>query len=57
MEGLIMGAFLRVVQIMGRYGTRVVQWCWAHKNEILNLIGIGQAVDQIVQWIRRRLGL
>nr|WP_273194768.1 aureocin A53 family class IId bacteriocin [Bifidobacterium tibiigranuli] len=52
-----MGAFLRVVQIMGRYGTRVVQWCWAHKNEILNLIGIGQAVDQIVQWIRRRLGL
>lgn len=52
-----MSAFFKVIQALGRYGKRAVDWAWANKQRILDWINAGQAVDWIVEKIKGILGL
>lgn len=49
----MLGVFLRVVQAVGRYGPRFVNWAWANRSTVYKWIGWGLTVQQIVDLILR----
>lgn len=52
-----MGAFLKIVGLLAKYGTKAVNWAWANKGTVLNWINAGQAIDWIVSRIRKLVGV
>lgn len=50
-----MGTFLKIVQIISKYGSKAAKWCWDHKDQILNWINIGQGIEWIVNQIKHIL--
>lgn len=50
-----MGTFLKIVKILSKYGSKAVNWCWSHKEQILNWINIGQGIEWIVNKIKSLL--
>jgi ferric iron reductase protein FhuF len=52
-----MAGFLKVVQILAKYGSKAVQWAWANKGKILDWINAGQAIDWVVEKIKQILGI
>jgi hypothetical protein len=46
-------AFLRIVQIMSKYGPRATKWCWDNKGTILKWINAGMGIEWIVNQIRK----
>lgn len=52
-----MAGFLRVVQLLAKYGSRAVQWAWANKGRILDWLNAGAAVEWVVNKIKQILGI
>lgn len=47
-------AFLRLVSILARYGSRFVSWAWAHRDFVIWLIsqlGVGAAIEWILRHV------
>lgn len=47
----------KVIQALGKYGKKAIDWAWAHKGQILNWLNAGQTVEWIVNKIKGILGL
>ncbi len=52
-----MAGFLKVVQLLAKYGSKAVQWAWANKGKILDWLNAGQAIDWVVSKIKQILGI
>lgn len=52
-----MTIFLRILQLIAKYGKRAIDWCWANKDRILNWIRNGMALDWIINKIKEILGI
>jgi hypothetical protein len=52
-----MAAFGRILQLLGKYGARAVNWAKANVDRILRWLNIGQAIDWIVGQIKKILGI
>lgn len=50
-------AFIRVVQIIARYGRRAVDWCYRNRSRIMTWLRNGVTIDTVIRRIREVLGL
>ncbi|TQN41685.1 aureocin-like type II bacteriocin [Blastococcus colisei] len=50
-----MFAFLRVIRALAPYGSRAVNWAWAHKSQIIWLLTNGWPIGQVVWWVLSNL--
>ncbi|MFZ7088106.1 aureocin A53 family class IId bacteriocin [Curtobacterium sp. RRHDQ10] len=52
-----MAAFTRIIQIITQFGQRAINWVYANRDQILNWINAGQAIDWIVRKVKDALGI
>ncbi len=51
------GPFIKLLQLLAKYGKRAVDWAWANKDLIFKWIGQGAAIDWIINKIKQILGI
>lgn len=47
-----MATVAKVAAAVAKYGSKAVQWVWAHKDYIMTLINAGLGIDAIINIIK-----
>lgn len=55
-KGFVMSSFFKVLKLVAKYGSKAVQWCRNHVGTVLDWINAGQAIEWIVNKVRRIVG-